>query len=87
MDYKVVRMFAGKFLSALDMNGFQVTIFNVQDRDDWLFFLDLSTEAFGWPNSELGRVNDKHPVLPISFKATQKIPEVKHIIILFIIII
>jgi triose/dihydroxyacetone kinase / FAD-AMP lyase (cyclizing) len=45
----VERMYAGTFLSSLDMAGISITVLGV--NDEWLRWLDAVTAAPAWPNS------------------------------------
>ncbi len=45
--YSVERLYAGTFLSSLDMAGISISILGIQD--DWLCWLDAATTAPAWP--------------------------------------
>jgi dihydroxyacetone kinase len=47
--FSVERMYAGTFLSSLDMAGISITILGV--NDEWLRWLDAVTTAPAWPNA------------------------------------
>jgi dihydroxyacetone kinase len=47
--FSVERIYAGTFLSSLDMAGISITILGV--NDDWLRWLDAVTTAPAWPNA------------------------------------
>jgi dihydroxyacetone kinase len=45
----VERIYAGTFLSSLDMAGISITVLGV--NDEWLRWLDAVTTAPAWPNA------------------------------------
>ena len=47
--YTVERIYAGTFLSSLDMAGISITVLGV--NDEWLRWLDAVTAAPAWPNA------------------------------------
>jgi dihydroxyacetone kinase len=47
--FSVERMYAGTFLSSLDMAGISITVLGV--NDEWLRWLDALTTAPAWPNA------------------------------------
>jgi dihydroxyacetone kinase len=47
--FSVERMYAGTFLSSLDMVGISITVLGV--NDEWLRWLDAVTTAPAWPNA------------------------------------
>ncbi len=47
--FSVERMYAGTFLSSLDMAGILITVFGV--NDEWVRWLDAATTAPAWPNA------------------------------------
>jgi dihydroxyacetone kinase len=62
--FTVERIFAGTFLSSLDMAGISISILGV--NDDRLRWLDASTTAPAWPNASKHR-----PVLPAAGTQTE----------------
>jgi triose/dihydroxyacetone kinase / FAD-AMP lyase (cyclizing) len=46
--YKVERIYAGTFLSSLDMAGISISVLGI--NDEWLGWLDAPTTAPAWPN-------------------------------------
>ncbi|KAL1131901.1 hypothetical protein AAG570_011512 [Ranatra chinensis] len=78
-DYRIARLYVGTLMSSLDMRGVQISVLNVTGRDEWIQYLDIETEAFGWPGTKLSRINDKYPVLPINLSIDKNIelPEVE----------
>jgi dihydroxyacetone kinase len=51
--YTVDRIYAGTFLSSLDMAGISISVLGV--NDEWLGWLDAPTTAPAWPNVPKGR--------------------------------
>jgi triose/dihydroxyacetone kinase / FAD-AMP lyase (cyclizing) len=49
MGFTVERIYAGTFLSSLDMAGISITVLGV--NDEWLRWLDAVTAAPAWPNA------------------------------------
>ena len=47
--FTVERIYAGTFLSSLDMAGISITVLSV--NDEWLRWLDAVTTAHAWPNA------------------------------------
>ncbi len=60
----VERVYAGTFLSSLDMAGISITVLGV--NDDWLRWLDAPTSALAWPN--VPRQRPGKPALPTAPK-------------------
>ena len=48
MDFTVERIYAGTFLSSLDMAGISISVLGLNDT--WLRWLDAPTSAPSWPN-------------------------------------
>jgi dihydroxyacetone kinase len=48
-EFTVERLYAGTFLSSLDMAGISISLLGV--TDEWLQLLDSSTTALAWPNA------------------------------------
>ena len=48
-EFSVERIYAGTFLSSLDMAGISISLLGV--NDEWLQFLDSPTTAPAWPNA------------------------------------
>jgi dihydroxyacetone kinase len=58
--FTVERIYAGTFLSSLDMAGISITLLGV--NDEWLRLLDASTLAPAWPSGLRGRpLRIEHP--------------------------
>ena len=47
--FTVERVYAGTFLSSLDMAGISISVLGV--NDEWLRWLDAPTTAPAWPNA------------------------------------
>jgi dihydroxyacetone kinase len=47
--FTVERIYAGTFLSSLDMSGISISVLGV--NDEWLSWLDAATTAPAWPNA------------------------------------
>jgi dihydroxyacetone kinase len=60
-SFNVERIYAGTFLSSLDMAGISISVLGI--NDEWLRWLDASTAAPAWPNVLTGySVKSAHPV-------------------------
>ncbi|XP_063227419.1 PTS-dependent dihydroxyacetone kinase 1, dihydroxyacetone-binding subunit DhaK-like isoform X2 [Bacillus rossius redtenbacheri] len=52
----VQRLYAGLFMTSLDMAGVQVCVLRLRDHEaEWLQYLDADTDASGWPGCPLSR--------------------------------
>ncbi|XP_014272524.1 PTS-dependent dihydroxyacetone kinase 1, dihydroxyacetone-binding subunit DhaK isoform X2 [Halyomorpha halys] len=58
-DIIIERLYVGTFMSSLDMKGFQISMMNVNQRDNWVHYLDTPTSAFGWPGTLYSYMSQK----------------------------
>ena len=76
--FSVERIYAGTFLSSLDMAGISISVLGV--NDEWLHWLDAATSAPAWPNVPKQRPGkpDARIATEISFKAGPSIGKDTH---------
>jgi dihydroxyacetone kinase len=71
--FTVERIYAGTFLSSLDMAGISISVLGV--NDEWLRWLDAATTAPAWPNAP--RQRPGKPEAQIAVKISTSSPTVK----------
>lgn len=56
-------MYVGPLMTSLDMLGVQVSVLKltIQNREEWLMFLDAKTNAPGWPGNEISASISSQP--------------------------
>ncbi len=72
-EFTVERIYAGTFLSSLDMAGISISVLGV--NDEWLRWLDAATTAPAWPNAP--RQRPGKPEAQIAVKISTSSPTVK----------
>lgn len=49
----VCRMFVGTFIVSLNMYGFQLSVIDVSNNPEWIYYIDKETSAFAWPGNHM----------------------------------
>uniref|UniRef100_A0A2H8TXV1 Triokinase/FMN cyclase n=1 Tax=Melanaphis sacchari TaxID=742174 RepID=A0A2H8TXV1_9HEMI len=49
----VSRMFVGTFIVSLNMYGFQLSVIDVSNNQEWINYIDEETSAFAWPGNNM----------------------------------
>jgi dihydroxyacetone kinase len=70
--YTVERIYAGTFLSSLDMAGISISVLGI--NDDWLGLLDASTMVPAWPNALKRRPGKPDTRTPSDFNINASSP-------------
>jgi len=75
-------MFVGTFIVSLNMYGFQLSVIDVSDNQEWINYIDEETSAFAWPgnhmsikpiekqiceNIEIPKIDDINPKVNIKY--------------------
>jgi dihydroxyacetone kinase len=72
-EFTVERIYAGTFLSSLDMAGISISVLGL--NDEWLRWLDAATTAPAWPNAP--RQRPGKPKAQIAVEVSTSSPTVK----------
>jgi dihydroxyacetone kinase len=70
--FVVERLYAGTFLSSLDMAGISISVLNV--NDEWVRWLDADTTAPAWPNFSRNRPGRPQAQIPAEIASEANSP-------------
>ncbi|XP_050526657.1 triokinase/FMN cyclase-like isoform X2 [Daktulosphaira vitifoliae] len=74
LKIEIRRLFIGTFIVSLNMYGFQLSVLDVTNNQEWIDCIDEETSAFAWPGSHMSVKIDKRAADVIEIPTLEKLP-------------